>query len=91
MFPELNISKLKTHTYDESILPPEFILPGLESYQEHNRPGLVFFCVDLEIGIVEKMEKLGDQVEEVEFEAVEAKLKGRYENILRYLKNSQLL
>ena len=90
-FPGLKFSKLQTHTYQETILPPNFILPELENPQEKNKPGLVFFCVNLKIGIVEKMEKPPDQIEEVEFEAIAAKLKERYANILDYLKNSQLL
>ena len=90
-FPGLKFSKLQTHTYQETILPPNFILPELENPQEKNKPGLVFFCVNLKIGIVEKMKKPPGQIEEVEFEAIAAKLKERYANILDYLKNSQLL
>lgn len=86
-FPECDLQGIQTHTYEEPLLPPEFHAPG---WGKGPRFGLTFFCVNMEIGIVENKLNPEGSFENVEFEEIENKLKERYGNILEFLENSGL-
>ncbi len=86
--PECGLQELATHTYEESLLPPEFHAPD---WGKKPSFGLTFFCVNMEIGVVEKKLAPEGSFENVEFEEVENKLKERYGNILAFLHNSGLI
>lgn len=89
-FPKYSFENTHIHTYLQPLLPPKFKLPKWEGEPGENRIGLAFFCVNMEIGVVKKIQRPGDQVEDVEFETIENKVQEHYGNILEYLKNNRL-
>ncbi len=84
-FPEEKLHK--TYTYKEAHLPPGFKVPRGEKATNF---GLAFFCINMDIGLVLKKQKPDDVPEDVEYEAIEDKLKNRYENILSFLETLNL-
>ncbi len=84
-FPEAK--ELKAHTYQEAHLPPDFQIPDWTSPAKF---GLIFFCINMDIGLVLKKQKPDHKAEDVEYEVIEEKLKERYGNILEFLNNSNL-
>jgi hypothetical protein len=83
-FPESNVHRLQTLTYRESHLSSNFHLPDDQVF------GQIFFCINMEIDVIANKQKPEGSFEEVEFEAIENKLRERYGNILEFLENTSL-